>query len=104
MAAADVNEMPNYTRQNMPFGHPDDCEFFCNVAAVGRCYHRPFADAGRQWSWSIYIGIHVKRLVEGVPVHGYAATLELAEKDFREAFERMIEAGVVALPEDASTV
>ena len=49
---------------------------------------------------AIYIGIHVKRLVDGGPVHGYAATLELAEKDFREAFDRMIEAGVVALPND----
>ena len=92
--------MPIYTRQDMPSGHPNDYEFYFNGAAVGRCYLRPFADADRQWSWSMYFGIHVKRLVQGVPVNGYAGALELAEKDFREAFERMIEAGVVALPND----
>jgi hypothetical protein len=90
--------MPIYTRKNMPSGHPNDYVFCCNGAAVGRCYLRPFADADRQWSWSIYIGIHVKRLVQGVPVYGYATTFEIAEKNFREAFERMIEANVVVLP------
>jgi hypothetical protein len=50
-------------------------------------------------SWTIYIGIHVKRLVQGVSVAGYASTLEQAKADFRAVSDSLIEAGAIALAE-----
>ena len=53
----------------------------------------------RKGSWSIYIGIYVKRIVEGVSLSVYCETLEEAEAQFRRNFDRLIAAGVVALPD-----
>jgi hypothetical protein len=64
---------------------------------VGRCYLRTLNNDERKWSWTIYLGWHVKRTLEGVPTVGYAPTLEDAKHRFRECFDRMIEAGVVTL-------
>ena len=77
---------------------PNDYVFRCNGVEVGRCYLRFLASGPKRWSWSIYLGIHVKRTVEGVPLAGYADSLDLAKQQFREAFGRLYEAGVVALP------
>jgi hypothetical protein len=78
---------------------PNDFVFRCNGVDVGRCYLRHLTGDREKWSWSIYIGIHVKRTVEGIPLAGYADTLDLAQQQFREAFGRLYAAGVVALPE-----
>ena len=37
--------------------------------------------------------------VEGVPLAGYADSLDLAKQQFQEAFGTLHQAGVVALPE-----
>ena len=78
---------------------PDDYVFRCNGVDVGRCYLRRMAGDREKWSWSIYIGIHVKRTVEGIPLAGYADSLDSAQQQFSEAFSRLFGAGVVALPE-----
>jgi hypothetical protein len=77
---------------------PYDHVFRCNGVDVGRCYRRYLTSDREQWSWSIHVGIHVKRTVEGIPVAGYADSLDLAEQQFQEAFGRLFAAGVVALP------
>jgi hypothetical protein len=93
--------MATYTLRHSGMSHdPDDYVFHCNGAEVGRCYLRPLAGNNEQWSWSIYIGIYVKRIVEGVSLFGYCETLGEAEAQFRENFDRLIAAGVVALPDD----
>jgi len=78
---------------------PNDFVFRCNGVDVGRCYLRPLAGDREKWSWSIYIGMHVKRTVEGIPLAGYAESLDLAKQQFGEAFGRLYDAGVVALPD-----
>jgi hypothetical protein len=78
---------------------PSDYVFRCNGVDVGRCYLRRLAGDREKWSWSIYLGIHVKRTVEGIPLAGYADSLDLAQQQFREAFGRLFAAGVVALPD-----
>lgn len=49
------------------------------------------------WRWTIFLGFHVKHLVSGVPVAGYAATLEDAKNEFLRRFEVMTAAGAVKL-------
>jgi hypothetical protein len=78
---------------------PNDFVLRCNGVDVGRCYLRYLTSDENKWSWSIYIGIHVKRTVEGVPLAGYANSLDLAKQQFQEAFGRLYEEGVVALPD-----
>jgi hypothetical protein len=90
--------MPAYTlRRTGLSSNPDDYVFSCNGLEVGRCYLRTLSDNRQQWSWTIYIGIHVKRIVEGVPIAGTADTLDEAKTAFRKSFDRMIAAGVVSL-------
>jgi hypothetical protein len=43
--------------------------------------------------------MHVKRTLEGIPLAGYADSLDLAKQQFEEAFGSLFAAGVVALPE-----
>jgi hypothetical protein len=78
---------------------PNDYVFRCNGVDVGRCYLRRLAGDHEKWSWSIYIGIQVKRTVEGIPLAGYADSLDLATQQFSEAFGRLFDAGGVALPD-----
>ena len=90
--------MPAFTlRHTGPSNNPDDYVFSCNGPEVGRCYLRTMSHNRQQWSWTIYIGIHVKRIVEGVPIAGIANTLDEAKAAFRKSFDRMIAAGVVSL-------
>ena len=43
---------------------------------------------------------HVKRTVEGIPLAGYADSLDSAQQQFQEAFGKgLYAAGVVALPD-----
>jgi len=44
------------------------------------------------------LGIHVKRTIEGIPLAGYAESLELAKQQSAEAFGGLFDAGIVALP------
>lgn len=78
---------------------PNDHVFQCNGVDVGRCYRMFLTGNREKWSWSIYLGIHVKRTVEGVPLAGYADSFDLAKQDFEVAFGRLFAAGVVALPD-----
>ena len=91
--------MPNYTlRLTGLSDDPNDYTFQCDDFDVGRCYLRPFTVPQEQWSWTIFLGVYVKRGIEGAPLAGYAEELELATQQFRESFDRLIAAGVVALP------
>ena len=76
---------------------PNDYVFRCNGVDVGRCYLRSLT-VGDQWSWSIFVGVHVKRAVDGIPLAGYAASIDLAKQQFQEAFGRLLAAGFVVLP------
>jgi hypothetical protein len=80
---------------------PNDHVFRCNGVDVGRCYRRFLTGDREQWSWSIYIGMHVKRTIEGIPLAGYADSLDLAQQQFREAFGQLFAAGVLALPDQS---
>jgi hypothetical protein len=88
--------MPEYTLR--PTGRsPDDYVFLCDGVEVGRCYLRTLSNNAQMWTWTIYIGGHVKRIVSGVPIAGYTPTFDEANQQFRGSFQRMIEAGVVDL-------
>jgi hypothetical protein len=77
----------------------DDYVFRYRGVDVGRTYATRLAGNVEAWRWTIYIGIHVKRMVEGVAVSGHARTLAEATTQFRASFERMIEANVVKISE-----
>jgi hypothetical protein len=51
-----------------------------------------------RWQWTIYVGVYVKRAVDGVPIAGHSETLEQAKAQFRKSFDAMIVAGVVKIP------
>ena len=75
----------------------NDYVFRCDGIDVGRCYLRTLSNNEQAWSWTVYIGWHVKRLVPGVPIAGYAATLDDAKLQFMQCFERLIAAGAITL-------
>jgi hypothetical protein len=77
---------------------PNDYVFRADGMEVGRCYLRAMAGNAKFWHWTIYIGTHVRRVVEGVPIAGNANSLDEAKAQFRDSFERMIAAGVVKPP------
>jgi hypothetical protein len=73
----------------------DDYVFRYNGVDVGRTYGDRFAGNVLAWRWTIYLGRHVRRTVDGVSVTGLADTPEEAKAQFRASFEKMIAAGVV---------
>jgi hypothetical protein len=77
----------------------DDYVFRYRGVDVGRTYATRLAGNVEAWRRTIYIGIHVKRIVEDVAVSGHARTLAEAKTQFRASFERMIAADVVKIPE-----
>ena len=76
----------------------EDFVFRYGGVDVGRCCLRNLAGQEQQWSWTIYIGRHVTRTVEGVPIAGVADSIDQAKAQFRENFERLIATGAVRLP------
>jgi hypothetical protein len=91
--------MPKYTQRRTGLSDdPNDYVFRCDNFDVGRCYLRTLSNNEVRWSWTIYIGIHVKRIIVGVPTAGYALTLDEAKEQFPKSFDRMIAAGAVRLP------
>jgi hypothetical protein len=90
--------MPIYTmRRRALSDSPDDYVLRADGVEVGRCYLRQMAGNMTAWHWTIYIGRHVRHVVEGVPVAGDADSLEAAKAKFRDSFERMMAAGAVNL-------
>jgi hypothetical protein len=76
---------------------PNDWLFVYNGRDVGRCCRRSIAGGELRWHWSIFVGTHIRRLVNGVPIAGHAETLDRADQQFQASFERMVVAGVVRL-------
>jgi len=73
----------------------NDFVFRCDGHDAGRCYLRELANNEMKWHWTIYIGTHASRPVEGVPIVGNADTLDQAKAEFRKSFDAMLAAGVV---------
>ena len=73
--------------------NPNDYVFLWRGFEVGRCYLRAMTGNTHQWSWTTYIGLHITRIVEGVPVAGFADTLDEAKAAFCKSFDVLIAAG-----------
>src|ERR1044071_9034910 len=92
--------MPHYTRRLTRLSdppNPNDFVFLCDGIEVGRCMLERLAGATEKWTWTIYItGLgRPNRSVEGIPIVGAADTLDQAQENFKNAFERMRVAGVI---------
>jgi hypothetical protein len=94
-----VPKSPVYTmRRTNLSDNPNDYVFCYEGIASGRCALRQFTGTREAWHWTIYIGQHVSRAVEGVSIEGMADTLEQAKSVFRDSFEKLKAAGVVEIP------
>jgi hypothetical protein len=92
--------MPKSTRRRTGVSDdPNAYVFRRDGVDVGRCYLRTLSNNEQRWSWTIFIGNHVKSVVTGVPTAGYTATLEEAKEQLRRSFDQMVAAGVVQLEE-----
>lgn len=67
--------------------------FKYNGVDVGRCYLRKLSDKKDWWGWTIYTGVNIKKMPEGVPSSGMAETLETAQGQFKAAFDKVVAAG-----------
>jgi hypothetical protein len=63
---------------------------------VGRTYAE-LVPSGTKWRWTIYIGAFVPRRGDSIPTSGFAGDLDASKVEFKLNFNRMIEAGAVAI-------
>jgi hypothetical protein len=84
----------HYTMKPSGLGRPDDYVFRYDGLDVGRCYLKTIAANEQRWVWSIYIGLYVKAKPEAMMTGGMADTLEQAQLEFRETFDRIVAAGM----------
>ena len=93
--------MPQYTRRLTHLGDPPDPNdfiFLCDGLDVGRCKLEMLAGAIQKWTRTIYIAGgpgRPSRSVDGIPIVGAAETLDEAQENFKNAFDRMRSAGVI---------
>jgi hypothetical protein len=69
----------------------------CAGKDIGRVYLRRLLE-GERWLWSITINGHVPE-IEGVPISGYAITLDEADAAFKRSYEVMREKAGLPKPQ-----
>ena len=76
---------------------PDDFVYQYDCYDVGRIYLQHRAPTGPQWTWTIYLGHHMRQILPAVPVAGNADTLAQAMMQFKTSFDRMLADGAVKI-------
>ena len=76
---------------------PDDFVYRYKGHDVGRIYLQVRDPTGPQWTWTIYLGHHMRQILPAVPVAGTADTLAQAMTQFKSSFDRMIAGGAVRI-------
>ena len=77
---------------------PDDFVYRYKGHDVGRIYLQVRHPIGPRWTWTIYLGHHIRQILPAVSVAGTADTLAHAIIQFKSSFDRMIAKGAVNIP------